>query len=46
MTSGVSQDDWREAEGCIGGSTSLPADDEVELLLNVTYEYKTARAAA
>ena len=25
MTSGVFQDDWREAEGCIGGSTSLPA---------------------
>ena len=21
----MSQDDWREAEGCIGGSTSLPA---------------------
>ena len=28
MTSGVSQDDWREAEGCIGGSTSLPADTD------------------
>ena len=28
MTSGVSQDDWREAEGCIGGSNSLPADTD------------------
>ena len=25
MTSGVSQDNWREAEGCVGGSTPLPA---------------------
>ena len=33
-------------KSCLPRKTSSgPTDDEVELLLNVTYEYKTARAA-